>query len=398
MVKRSSGLTGLALRYALVATVMVAIVYGSLYPFEFRDSGSFAADILHLAGTWKQGPQSRGDFLANLLLYMPLGLTIALAFGRSGTRTLVIATACGAVVSLAIELAQFYDASRVSTLSDFYLNVASTLAGAMIGRLAGADLGGLSWPSGSSPAFARLLLLAWVGWRLYPYVPTIDLHKYWHSVKPLFTADVAVYGILRYAVLWLSAGFLLQTGLGPKRLLRLLLPAMLCFFAAKILIVGQVLSLPELLGAALAVFLAPLLLQRHARIGVPCLAALLTVLVILARVLPWHIGAQQKAFQWVPFYSFLHGGSLQVNVISFAEKFYLYGAVLLLLVTAGMKLRTAIILECAILLATSALQVFMVGRSAEISDAFLALVLGLVYALLRHQSREAPAMVRRARR
>jgi len=398
VVKRHSGLTGLALRYALVATVMVAIVYGSLYPFEFRESGSFAADLLHLAGTWKQAPQSRGDFLANLLLYMPLGLTIALALGRSGIRSLVIAVACGAIVSLAIELAQFYDASRVSTLSDFYLNVVSTLAGAVIGRLASADLGGLSWPSGSSPAFARLLLLAFVGWRLYPYVPTIDLHKYWHSVKPLFAADVTAYGVLRYALLWLSVGFLLQIGLNPKKLLRLLLLAMLCFFAAKILVVGQVLSLPEILGAALAAFLAPLLLQRYPRAGVPCLATLLTALVVLSRVLPWHIATQHKAFQWVPFYSFLHGGSLQVNVISFAEKFYLYGAVLLLLVTAGMKLRTAIVLECAILLATSALQVFMVDRSAEISDAFLALVLGLVYALLRSQYREAPGKVRQARR
>jgi glycopeptide antibiotics resistance protein len=395
VVKRRFGPANVALRYALAAAVVAAIVYGSLYPFEFRDSGSFAADILHLAGTWKQAPQSRGDLLANLLLYMPLGLAIALALRRSGARILVIAAACGAIVSLAIELAQYYDAGRVSTLSDFYLNVAGTLAGATMGRLAGADLGGLSWPSGSAPAFARLLLLAWVGWRLYPYVPTIDLHKYWHSVRPLFTTDVPAYGIFRYALLWLSVGFLLQTGMGPKRLLRLLLPMVLCFFAAKIVVIGQALSSAELLGAALAVFLAPMLLQRQARIGVPCLAALMVLLVIFSRVLPWHIGVQQRAFQWVPFYSFLHGGSLQVNVISFAEKFYLYGAVLLLLVTAGLKLRTAIILECAILLATSALQVFMVDRSAEISDAFLALVLGLVYALLRRQYREAPGKASR---
>jgi glycopeptide antibiotics resistance protein len=397
-VKKRSAPAGLALRYALVATVMVAIVYGSLYPFVFRDAGAFAADLQHLAGTWKQGFQSRGDILANLLLYMPLGLTIALALGRSGLRSLAIAAVCGAMLSIAIELAQFYDASRVSALSDFYLNVAGTLGGALIGRLASADLAGLSWPSGSAPAFARLLLLAWVGWRLYPYVPTIDLHKYWHSVRPLLTADVSAYGIFRYAVLWLSVGFLLRTGVGPKKLAGLLLATMLCFFAAKIVVIGQVLSLPELLGAALAVVLSGVFLGRFARFGVPLLAALLLSLVIFSRVLPWQIGAPQKAFQWVPFYSFLHGGSLQVNVISFAEKFYLYGAVLLLLVTAGMKLRIAIILECAILLATSALQVFMVGRSAEISDAFLALVLGLVYALLRGQSRETPAARWRAGR
>src|SRR4051812_47708886 len=89
--KNRSGPTSSALRYALVATVLLAIVYGSLYPFLFGDSGSLAADLRHLAGTWRRAPQSRGDTLANLLLYMPLGLTLALALGRSGARSLAIA-------------------------------------------------------------------------------------------------------------------------------------------------------------------------------------------------------------------------------------------------------------------------------------------------------------------
>jgi hypothetical protein len=72
-------------RYGLIATVIVAIVDGSLYPFEFRYSGPLTADLLHFAGTWNQPPESRGDLLANLLLYMPLGLTVTLALGRVGS-------------------------------------------------------------------------------------------------------------------------------------------------------------------------------------------------------------------------------------------------------------------------------------------------------------------------
>ena len=376
--------TDLVLRYALVAVVVIAIVYGSLYPFVFRDSGSFGADLLHLAGTWNQLSQSRGDTLANLLLYMPLGLTVVLALGRhrSGYRALAVAAGAGAFLSLAMELAQFYDASRFSALSDVYLNVTGTLAGAIIAGLGGTDSAPISWPAGGSPAFARLLLLVWPVWRLYPYEPTIDLHKYWRSVRPLFTADVAAYGIFRYALLWLSVAFLLQTGLNPKKPTGLLLPAMLCFFAAKIIVIGQFLLLPEILGAALALLLSGVALKRHARIGVPCLAALLMILVVLPRVLPWRIATTQRAFQWVPFFGFLHR-SLRADVILFAEKFYLYGVILLLLVTAGMKLRTAVILECALLLSTSVLQMFMVDRSAEITDALLVLILGFIYALLR---------------
>jgi hypothetical protein len=227
-------------------------------------------------------------------------------------------------------------------------------------------------------------------------VPTIDLHKYWHSVQPLFVAHVAATSIFRYALLWLSVAFLLQTGLAPKRPMRLLLPAMLCFFTAKILVIGQILSLPEILGAALAALLSGTALKRHARIGVPALAVLLLLLIVLTRVLPWHIATAPKAFQWVPFFSFLRGGPFQL--ISLAEKFYLYGVVLLLLVTAGMKFRTAVILECGLLLSTSVLQIFMVDRSAEITDAVLVLVLGLIYAFLRQQYGDRTGAARHAGR
>ncbi|MEO8300268.1 MAG: VanZ family protein [Rhizomicrobium sp.] len=378
-------MAGLAQRYGLMIVVVAAIAYGSLYPFAFHDRGSLGADISHLAGTWMRPSQSRGDTLANLLLYMPFGLTIALALApaRFKFRTLILAAIGGALLSLGIELAQFFDAGRVSTLSDFYLNVAGTLAGAALAGTAGAGWAKASWPSGSAPAFARLLLLAWIGWRLYPYVPTIDLHKYWHSVRPLLTPHAGAYDILRYAVYWWSAIFLFQIALGSKRM-PFVFPAMLCFFAAKIVIIGQVITLPELLGAALALLLGQFVLKRHAVIGVAFLAALLLLTIILSRVLPWQIGTAQKAFQWIPFFSVLHG-SLQVNAISFAEKFYLYGTALLLLVAAGMRLTTALALECAILITTSVLQTFMVGRSAEITDTVLALLVGLIYALLRRQ-------------
>jgi hypothetical protein len=100
------------------------------------------------------------------------------------------------------------------------------------------------------------------------------------------------------------------------------------------------------------------------------------------RVLPWRPAATLKAFQWTPFFGVLQG-SLRFEIISGFEKFYLYGALILLLVKAGMRLRTAVALECAVLLVTSVVQVFMVGRSAEITDALVALIIGAIYALLR---------------
>jgi VanZ family protein len=321
---------------------------------------------------------------------MPLGLTIALAFGREGRPAWLLAIVGGAVLSLSMELAQFYDDSRVSALSDVYLNILGTLAGCAIAWAGGASLLSAWWRPGSAPAFARLLLLAWLGWRLYPYVPIIDLHKYWRSVKPLlFESHAAPQDIFRYTILWLSAIFLVQTGLRPQRLAWFLPMAMLGFFAAKILIVGQDISLPDILGAGIALVLTTFVFRKFSSFGTFSVAALLLAEVVLIRVLPWQFSTTFKAFQWVPFFSFLHG-SLQVDAISFAQKFYLYGVVILLLTQSGMRLWTAVALECAMLLITSVLQMFMVGRSAEVTDSLLALALGVIYMLLRRQYRQAP--------
>jgi len=94
---------------------MVAIVYGSLYPFEFRDSGSFAADILLSGGDLKQG-------LKAAAIFWPICCSICRSVLRLRSRLPVRHPDPGhcdgvrARLSLwAIELAQFYDASRVST-------------------------------------------------------------------------------------------------------------------------------------------------------------------------------------------------------------------------------------------------------------------------------------------
>lgn len=373
------------LRLALATGVAILIAYGSLYPFVFHDAGSLSDDIAHFLGTWRQPPQSPGDFLANLLLYMPLGLALTLAFVQGMPRYLaaILAVICGAALSVFIELTQFFDVGRVSAFSDFILNAVGTLAGAGMALMIGVKLVKTAWPAGATPAFARLLLLAWLGWRLYPYVPTLEIHKYWRSLKPvLFAQDVTAYDIFRYATLWISMIFLFQTGV--RRSMGLVLLAVLVFFAAKASIINQVLSLPELIGAVLALLLAPLVLGRFASIGVPLTAALLLSLLVMSRVLPWQFAATPKHFQWIPFFGFLHG-SQQVDAISFAEKFCLYGTVLLLLVRSGVRLWLAAGLECLILFGTSLLQTLMVNRSAEISDAVLALILGLIYAFLRRQ-------------
>jgi hypothetical protein len=58
----------------LLAIIIAAILYGSLYPFKFRQPVNGIGPIRTLLESWAQTPQ-RADFLVNILLYMPLGFS-----------------------------------------------------------------------------------------------------------------------------------------------------------------------------------------------------------------------------------------------------------------------------------------------------------------------------------
>ncbi len=69
----------------------------------------------------------------NVVVFVPLGATLALALQGSLRRRALGATLLGAALSLVIELAQAALPSRVSALDDWLLNTAGTAIGATIG-------------------------------------------------------------------------------------------------------------------------------------------------------------------------------------------------------------------------------------------------------------------------
>lgn len=363
----------------LLLLVMAAIAYGSLYPFEFHITDSGQAGLAHLLGTWRDPPQSGGDLIANILLYMPLGF--AAGSGSTGNvRAMVLkAAGVGAALSFLVEWLQFYDQSRVSCLSDFYLNVMGSLAGLLVSRVHTVLPPMIAMPEGGSATFARMLLFSWLAWRLFPYVPVIDLHKYWNSLKPVVLhPELAPYDLFRFVVLWMGVSQLLRLGITQKAPPYLLAAVMTGYFCAKVLIINQSLSLSEIAGAAGALAFSNLRRAPYYSMGS---AILFAVVVVLSRILPWHAAAEFRPFQWVPFYSLLHG-SLAVDIQSFCEKLFLYGTLLLLMVEAGLPLIFSCLTECITLLVTSVLETRIAGRSAEVTDALITLLLALVYFVL----------------
>ena len=121
-----------------------------------------------------------------------------------------------------------------------------------------------------------------------------------------------------------------------------------------------------------------LALTRQRRVAT--LFALLGLLVIFERLRPFEFQSVGRDFGWVPFRS-LVAGSIAVGVMAFFEKCFLYGSLLYLFTEAGGRLRTAVLIVSSVLLATSWAEVYLPGRSAEITDTVMALLLAGGFAL-----------------
>ncbi len=173
---------------SLLITVAIAavIVYGSLYPFQFRIPVNGIGPVSTFLATWNERP-GRGDFLANILLYLPFGF-FALLNTRRGSRLgskLAAVVLAGAILSLSIELTQYYDEDRVTSATDFYANTLGTLLGGLASLAFGASFRLPFIGAIVARPIPAMLVCAWLSYRLYPYVPTIDLHKYWRALKPV---------------------------------------------------------------------------------------------------------------------------------------------------------------------------------------------------------------------
>jgi VanZ family protein len=378
--------TTVVAKYATVAAIMVAvIVYGSLYPFRFETPAGHAGAVATLLHTWNSMP-GRGDFLANVLLYIPLGFFGALALGRSTwwARAAVV-TLFGLTLSAGVELTQYFDPGRDPSMTDVYSNALGTMLGAAGGLVIGVPA---RWPLQSAirenqaPA---LLLIAWLGFRLYPYVPTIDLHKYWDALKPIIlTPTLPPYDLFRYTIMWIAVGTLVEATVGRRRWW-LSFPLFVGFvLIARILMLDIRLSVAELAGAALAYMLWLLLSDGRSRARLLAAGALLSVLVIVMRLQPFRFSYSPGSFGWIPFASFL-SGSIAINVQSFLEKFFYYGTMIWLLGEGGFRLAGGTVLAITILFTTSLIEVFLPGRSAEITDAVMALMAGIIFALVRRK-------------
>src|SRR5919106_1703346 len=118
----------------LLLVVLALIVYGSLYPFNFKPD-AVEGGVLEALRQLSWARAGRGDRISNVLLYLPLGFCLFLWLNsRLNRRSAAgVALLLGSLLSLVIEIAQVYVSIRVPSFTDLTLNALGTLMGAAMG-------------------------------------------------------------------------------------------------------------------------------------------------------------------------------------------------------------------------------------------------------------------------
>src|SRR5205085_3799168 len=155
------------------------------------------------------------------------------------------------------------------------------------------------------------------------------------------------------------------------------------------LIISTSLSVAEV-GGALGAYCIWIFLYPRGRAYVVVVLVLFGATVIAQRLEPFQFTTYPVPFGWIPFRSFMYG-SIDVDVLSFLEKFFLYGSSIWLLAEAGVSNRSATGIVAGTLFATSIAETYLPHLSAEITDAMMALAIGGIFALIRDQRRREEA-------
>ena len=370
-------------RWLALATVLL-ILYGSLFPFQFSELGE--RGLATLLESLRFQPTSRGDLVANLLLYIPFGLCLVLAWPAHWRRLAALAATVvmGTLLSLAVELLQVYAPSRVSSLTDILINALGTLAGGLIAIVyleLGTTLRIPGVVAGRPDPVPLGVLLLWLAFRLAPFVPTIDWQKYKDAIKPLLTPELAVLDTFRYLVGWLVVGYTVRQLWRREYALLALFVMVVIVLVGRVMIVGKVLVPAEILALLVCMPLAALFVSIPDRQRATLLAVLLTATIVLQGLKPFQLLAEPQPFSWVPFKNSL-SDSLEVNYSVLLEKCFWYFSLVWLLTRRGLGIAAAALATAALLGAIEVAQVWLPGRSAEITDPLLAIIAGLLLTIL----------------
>jgi VanZ family protein len=351
------------------------IVYGSLYPWHFVARDLPANPLWILMHRWGFGLDrfTVRDAIVNVALYLPAGMAGYLAF--RGPARIWGPIGGGFALSCAIEMLQLYIPGRTTSALDVVTNVIGLVAGLFAGMIferIAAPPRGPDVPKRLVDRAALSLLFVWVGYLVFPLFPIIgtftpkERWKVFAHASPFDTVN-----LISTTVSWFAGGVLLRAGRirNARRWLAIALVAIPLQF---VIIERQPLP-SQLIGAVLGLLLFFWLGRKPFVLPVEAAAFLLAL--IIRGLAPFQWTEAERGFNWVPFGGFLNTPWQQGILILFEKGFY-YGTAIWLLVAAGMRWWQSTVLVAAVLGLIEAIQMHLPGRTPEIADPVLAILLG----------------------
>jgi VanZ family protein len=374
--------------YRLLLLVVALIVYGSLYPWHFNFDRSGTNPLEVLLHAWPRGIDrfALRDVATNMLLYFPLGMAAFVAAARRHGRLVAFDAALLIALGLSasMEMLQIYDPGRTCSLFDVLCNVSGAAAGAVAALVFRPELESLARRQPGHHGPAGLLLVAfWASYQLYPFFPLLSQTKLRASLELLAgIASFSAVEVWANAAWWLAAALAMEAFLDRMRP-GWLLAAMACL-PVRLFLAERSLTLSEALGAALALLFWTLLPERkRLRVGVFLLASA----TVLRELSPFRFAETPHPFSWIPFAATFES-SRQFAAVVVLRKAFEYGALVWLFRTQGISYARAAVAVAGSLAVLEAIQRYLPGRTPEITDSVLTLLMALV--LWRLSSRAAP--------
>ncbi|HZL55494.1 MAG TPA: VanZ family protein [Bryobacteraceae bacterium] len=367
--------------FGILLIVVVLIVYGSLYPWDFVARQLDTNPLSILLHSWNSDVIDRrfiADVIINIAIYVPLGMTGYLAFRRYRLWMLEIAgpVLLGALLSATMEMLQLFTPHRMCSAIDLANNTLGSalgvIAGIVFAHVVNPPL--VPWHSSESRdrSAVALLFCGFIA-LTFPFFPVMWLSM-WRLKVETFAHGFVVSPVplLLNAAEWFAAGRLLVAA-GARSPRRWLAFALL-LIPLQMAIVNRFPMPADLVGATAAVALFRWLGEkREADRGG---AIFLLLALVLTGLAPFHFTEQSQGFSPIPFAGVM-GTEWQSGLQILIMKLFEYGAAIWLMRRAGMRLLRSTLVATAVLAAIEAAQTYIPGHVAETTDPLLALLIGI---------------------
>lgn len=178
--------------HVVLCAAVVAIVYGSLFPFDFQAQTVSLAEVL---SHWNPF-FNRADAVDNVLLFVPLGMALYFCFDRTLMRGIASVLAW-LILGLGLQWIQLFVPGRVPSLADAINNAIGLSLGLWVAGRIGPWVAGRRLANSTGDTFALLLVLAWYAYESFPFVPTLDVGLLGQHLKSALALEP--FDVLRFA-------------------------------------------------------------------------------------------------------------------------------------------------------------------------------------------------------